>query len=54
MENLNEMQFMWFQIECAQAHKAIDKFGKALKKCHDIERHFIEITDNQFDLMYTI
>ncbi|CAM9233198.1 unnamed protein product, partial [Lampetra planeri] len=30
MENLNEMQCMWFQ-------------------CHEIERHFAEITDDQFD-----
>ncbi|KAF4011896.1 hypothetical protein G4228_003976 [Cervus hanglu yarkandensis] len=49
VENLNEMQCMWFQTECAQAYKAMNKFGEALKKCHEIERHFIEITDDQFD-----
>lgn len=38
MENLNEMQCMWFQTECALAYKAINKFGEALKKCHEIER----------------
>ncbi|GAB1287511.1 N-alpha-acetyltransferase 15, NatA auxiliary subunit [Apodemus speciosus] len=46
VENLNEMQCMWFQTECAQAYKAMNKFGEALKKCHEIER---EITDDQFD-----
>nr|KAF6481182.1 N-alpha-acetyltransferase 15, NatA auxiliary subunit [Molossus molossus] len=49
VENLNEMQCMWFQTECAQAYKTMNKFGEALKKCHEIERHFIEITDDQFD-----
>lgn len=29
---------MWFQTECAQAYKAMNKFGEALKKCHEIER----------------
>ena len=38
MENLNEMQCMWFQTECALAYKAMNRFGEALKKCHEIER----------------
>ncbi|KAM4622044.1 N-alpha-acetyltransferase 15, NatA auxiliary subunit a [Polymixia lowei] len=49
VENLNEMQCMWFQTECALAYKSMNKFGEALKKCHEIERHFVEITDDQFD-----
>uniref|UniRef100_A0A8C4E5Y6 N-alpha-acetyltransferase 15, NatA auxiliary subunit a n=1 Tax=Dicentrarchus labrax TaxID=13489 RepID=A0A8C4E5Y6_DICLA len=49
VENLNEMQCMWFQTECALAYKDMNKFGEALKKCHEIERHFVEITDDQFD-----
>ncbi|XP_040274397.1 N-alpha-acetyltransferase 15, NatA auxiliary subunit [Bufo bufo] len=49
VENLNEMQCMWFQTECAQAYRSMNKFGEALKKCHEIERHFVEITDDQFD-----
>uniref|UniRef100_A0A8C5HM87 N(alpha)-acetyltransferase 15, NatA auxiliary subunit a n=1 Tax=Gouania willdenowi TaxID=441366 RepID=A0A8C5HM87_GOUWI len=49
VENLNEMQCMWFQTECALAYKGMNKFGEALKKCHEIERHFVEITDDQFD-----
>ncbi|KAK7929692.1 hypothetical protein WMY93_006087 [Mugilogobius chulae] len=31
------------------ASAAMNKFGEALKKCHEIERHFVEITDDQFD-----
>lgn len=38
VENLNEMQCMWFQTECALAYKNMNKFGEALKKCHEIER----------------
>uniref|UniRef100_A0A8C8CZ70 N-alpha-acetyltransferase 15, NatA auxiliary subunit n=1 Tax=Oncorhynchus tshawytscha TaxID=74940 RepID=A0A8C8CZ70_ONCTS len=38
VENLNEMQCMWYQTECALAYKSMNKFGDALKKCHEIER----------------
>ena len=37
-ENLNEMQCMWFQTECATAYRRMGKYGEALKKCHEIER----------------
>lgn len=49
MENLNEMQCMWFQTECAQAYHRLEKYGDALKKCHEIDRHFAEIIEDQFD-----
>lgn len=49
MENLNEMQCMWFQTECALAYKRMGQWGNALKKCHEIERHFDEIVEDQFD-----
>lgn len=38
MENLNEMQCMWFQTECALAYQRQQKWGDALKKCHEIDR----------------
>lgn len=38
MENLNEMQCMWFQTECAAAYQRLGKYGDALKKCHEVER----------------
>ena len=38
MENLNEMQCMWFQTECALAYQRMGKWGEALKKCHEVER----------------
>ncbi|PRD28922.1 UNVERIFIED_CONTAM: N-alpha-acetyltransferase 15- NatA auxiliary subunit [Trichonephila clavipes] len=49
MENLNEMQCMWFQTECALAYQRLGKLGEALKKCHEIDRHFSEIIEDQFD-----
>lgn len=38
MENLNEMQCMWFQTECALAYQRLGKWGDALKKCHEVDR----------------
>uniref|UniRef100_A0A4X2KSY2 N-alpha-acetyltransferase 16, NatA auxiliary subunit n=1 Tax=Vombatus ursinus TaxID=29139 RepID=A0A4X2KSY2_VOMUR len=38
MKNLNEMQCMWYQTECASAYQRLGKYGEALKKCHEIER----------------
>ncbi|XP_074602523.1 N-alpha-acetyltransferase 15/16 isoform X2 [Brevipalpus obovatus] len=48
-DNLNEMQCMWFQNEAARAYQRLENFGEALKKCHEIDRHFAEITEDQFD-----
>lgn len=49
MENLNEMQCMWFQTESALAYQRMGQWGEALKKCHEIDRHFSEIIEDQFD-----
>lgn len=38
MENLNEMQCMWFQTECALAFQRLGKWGESLKKCHEVDR----------------
>ena len=38
MENLHEMQCMWFELECALAYRKMGKYGEALKKCHEIDR----------------
>ena len=55
MENLNEMQCMWFQVECASAYRALHRYGDALKKCHEIERvtvlSFALISHNQSCIM---
>jgi tetratricopeptide (TPR) repeat protein len=49
MDNLNEMQCMWFQSECATAFQRLGQYGEALKKCFEIDRHFTEIIEDQFD-----
>ncbi|XP_005182811.1 N-alpha-acetyltransferase 15, NatA auxiliary subunit-like [Musca domestica] len=49
MENLNEMQCMWFQTECALAYQRMERWGESLKKCHEVDRHFAEIIEDQFD-----
>ncbi|XP_071539281.1 N-alpha-acetyltransferase 15, NatA auxiliary subunit isoform X2 [Panulirus ornatus] len=49
MENLNEMQCMWFQTECAQAYYRLGQYGDSLRKCHEVDRHFTEIIEDQFD-----
>lgn len=49
MDNLNEMQCMWFQSECALAFQRLGMFGESLKKCSEIDRHFTEIIEDQFD-----
>lgn len=48
-DNLNEMQCMWYQNEAAKSHQRLGKWGESLKKCIEIDRHFAEITEDQFD-----
>jgi len=38
VDNLNEMQCMWFQTETAAAYQRLGKWGDALKKCHEVDR----------------
>ncbi|KAJ6221410.1 hypothetical protein RDWZM_007222 [Blomia tropicalis] len=49
MENLNEMQCMWFLNEMASAYQRMNMFGEALKKCIEVDNHFAEINEDQFD-----
>lgn len=48
-ENLIEMQCMWFHIETAQAYLRCKQYGKALKKCYEIDAFFSEVAEDQFD-----
>lgn len=48
-ENLNEMQCMWFQTEAAASYQRLQQWGEALKKAHEVDRHFSEIMEDQFD-----
>jgi len=46
---LREMQCMWFELEMARSYRRLKKYGEALKKCHEIDRHFQEFVEDQFD-----
>lgn len=48
-DDLNEMQCMWYQSEVAHAYYRLADYGEALKKCHEIDRHFTEMNEDQFD-----
>ena len=43
-DNLNEMQWMWFQSQAALGYKRIGKYGDALKKCHELDRVSEEVS----------
>jgi len=44
-----DMQCMWYDLEIAKYHKKAGNLGNALKKCHIIDRHFHEITQDQLE-----
>ena len=46
---LSEMQCMWFETEEALAFLRTGAVGKALKKLHSINGHFVQVVDDQFD-----
>ncbi|KAI9324644.1 NMDA receptor-regulated protein 1-domain-containing protein [Zopfochytrium polystomum] len=49
MGDLVEMQCVWFAYESAMSHIRTGKFGPALKRFHQIEKHYADMTDDQFD-----
>ncbi|VDM59394.1 unnamed protein product [Angiostrongylus costaricensis] len=46
---LNEMQCMWYELECARCFVAEGQYGEALKKVHQIEQHFVGMIEDQYD-----
>ncbi|VDP42125.1 unnamed protein product [Heligmosomoides polygyrus] len=46
---LNEMQCMWYELECARCYLSERQYGDALKKVHQIEQHFVGMIEDQFD-----
>ncbi|KJH48805.1 tetratricopeptide repeat protein [Dictyocaulus viviparus] len=46
---LNEMQCMWYELECARCFVNEGQYGEALKKAHQIEQHFVGMVEDQYD-----
>jgi tetratricopeptide (TPR) repeat protein len=49
LQTMDEMQCIWFQLEMARACHRLGKLGGALQKLHEIDQHFVDIIDDQFD-----
>lgn len=49
VENLNEMQCMWFLTESARTYFNSQDWASTLQKCHEVEKHFVDIVEDQFD-----
>ncbi|KAG0310653.1 N-alpha-acetyltransferase 16, NatA auxiliary subunit [Dissophora globulifera] len=55
LNDLVEMQGMWFSLECGESHLRQGQIGKALKRFHQVEKHFNDFTEDQFDFhMYCL
>jgi peptide alpha-N-acetyltransferase len=47
--NLFDMQCMWYELEAAHSHLRTGDYGRALKQFTSIEKHFLDIVEDQFD-----
>ncbi|KAI1315077.1 N-alpha-acetyltransferase 16, NatA auxiliary subunit [Mortierella claussenii] len=55
LNDLVEMQGMWFSLECGESHIRQNEIGRALKRFHQVEKHFNDFTEDQFDFhMYCL
>ncbi|KAL5035235.1 hypothetical protein, variant [Batrachochytrium dendrobatidis JEL423] len=49
IHDLIDMQCIWYAQASGEANLRIGAYGRALKNFHQIEKHFVEIYDDQFD-----
>ncbi|KAG0231137.1 hypothetical protein BGW42_000488 [Actinomortierella wolfii] len=49
LNDLVDMQAMWYSLECGESHMRQGQLGKALKRFHQVDKHFFDFTDDQFD-----
>jgi hypothetical protein len=49
LDDLKEMQCLWFTIESAESYHRQKKYGLALKRFTQVEKHFVDFYDDQFD-----
>ncbi|KAF9941414.1 N-alpha-acetyltransferase 15, NatA auxiliary subunit [Modicella reniformis] len=49
LNDLVEMQSQWFSLEAGESHLRQGQIGKALKRFHQVEKHFQDYTEDQFD-----
>eukprot|EP00471_Norrisiella_sphaerica_P001837 CAMPEP_0184490590 /NCGR_PEP_ID=MMETSP0113_2-20130426/18271_1 /TAXON_ID=91329 /ORGANISM="Norrisiella sphaerica, Strain BC52" /LENGTH=888 /DNA_ID=CAMNT_0026874535 /DNA_START=83 /DNA_END=2749 /DNA_ORIENTATION=+ len=49
LDSLFEMQAMWYEVSAGLCHFKQGNFGQALTKFYSVEKHFEDISEDQFD-----
>ncbi|KAF9897384.1 N-alpha-acetyltransferase 16, NatA auxiliary subunit, partial [Lobosporangium transversale] len=49
LNDLVEMQAQWFALAAGESHLRQGQIGRALRRFHQIEKHFNDYTEDQFD-----
>ncbi|KAL7222327.1 hypothetical protein ACSBR1_024100 [Camellia fascicularis] len=47
--NLHDMQCMWYELSSGESYFHQGDLGRALKKFSAVEKHYVDITEDQFD-----